>query len=201
MEVNFLFQIIVIIFSVVVHEVAHGYAAYFLGDPTAKYAGRLTLNPLRHLELFGSFLVPLLTYLSPGGVIFGWAKPVPFNPHNLKNKYGKVIVALAGPLSNLLIAFVVALGIRLGGVSWGSTLTFLVLITFVNLTLATFNMIPIPPLDGFKVLEGLLPLRLRFVSQFIEQNTFLIIIILIFTLSLFLDPLVLWLFRVFTGLH
>ncbi len=201
MEVNFLFQIIVIIFSVVVHEVAHGYAAYFLGDPTAKYAGRLTLNPLRHLELFGSFLVPLLTYLLPGGVIFGWAKPVPFNPHNLKNKYGKVIVALAGPLSNLLIAFVVALGIRLGGVSWGSTLTFLVLITFVNLTLATFNMIPIPPLDGFKVLEGLLPLRLRFVSQFIEQNTFLIIIILIFTLSLFLDPLVLWLFRVFTGLH
>lgn len=87
MEINFYFQIAVIIVSIVFHELAHGYTAYFLGDPTAKYEGRLTLNPLKHLEIFGSILVPFITY-ALGGVVFGWAKPVPYNPYNIKNKYG-----------------------------------------------------------------------------------------------------------------
>ena len=90
--------------SVVIHEVAHGYTAELLGDPTARLQGRLTLNPIKHLDMVGSIIVPIITYIS-GGVIFGWAKPVPFNPYNLKNrKWGEGLVALAGPLSNLCIA-------------------------------------------------------------------------------------------------
>ena len=106
-------QIAILIFSVVIHEVSHGLAAYWLGDSTAKYAGRLTLNPLSHMDLWGSFLIPLLLLFSGSGIIFGWAKPVPYNPYNLRNqKWGPVLVGLAGPFSNVLLALVAGVVLR-----------------------------------------------------------------------------------------
>src|SRR3990167_3783928 len=106
MQVGFLFQIIVLIMSAVVYEVSHGYAASLLGDETARYEGRLTLNPLKHLDFVGSFLVPFLAY-SLGGFIFGWAKPVPYNPYNLRpGRWSEAMVAVAGPASNVAIALV-----------------------------------------------------------------------------------------------
>src|SRR3989344_7445171 len=114
MELDFIFQIAVLIMSIVVHEVSHGYAANYLGDPTAKYEGRLTLNPIKHLELFGSIILPTISYLF-AGFIFGWAKPVPYNPHNLRpGRFSEAIVAGAGPLTRLVIALIGGLIIRLG---------------------------------------------------------------------------------------
>jgi Zn-dependent protease len=200
-EIGFIFQIAIIIVSIVFHELSHGYAAYFLGDPTAKYAGRLTLNPFKHLELFGSFIVPLLT-LAFGGIVFGWAKPVPYNPYNLRaKKYGEVIVALAGPASNILIAIVFSLYIRtLGGdIASSPTGQLAVLIVLVNLTLAIFNLIPIPPLDGSKILWGLLPYRWHPVKAFIERNMIAFIIVVILTISFVLSPIVSTLFSLLTG--
>jgi Zn-dependent protease len=200
-EIGFVFQIAIIIVSIVFHELSHGYAAYFLGDPTAKYEGRLTLNPLKHLELFGSIIVPVLTYLI-GGVVFGWAKPVPYNPYNLRmRKYGEVVVALAGPLSNLLIAGVFSIYIRSLGEGIGSSPAgqIAVLIVLVNLTLALFNLIPVPPLDGSKILWGLLPYKWHPVKTFVERNMIAFIIVIIIAVSYVLDPLVTWVFSLFTG--
>jgi len=201
-EIGFIFQIVIIVVSIVFHELSHGYAAYFLGDPTAKYAGRLTLNPFKHLEIFGSFIVPLLTFAF-GGIVFGWAKPVPYNPYNLRaKKYGEVIVALAGPVSNLLIATVFALYIRSIGGDIGSSPAgqLAVLIVLVNLTLAIFNLIPIPPLDGSKILWGLLPYRWHPVKDFIERNMIAFIIVVILTISFILNPIVSTLFSLLTGI-
>ncbi|MDB5204218.1 MAG: peptidase [Candidatus Taylorbacteria bacterium] len=201
MEINFYFQIAVIIVSIIFHELAHGYTAYFLGDPTAKYEGRLTLNPLKHLEIFGSILVPIITY-ALGGVVFGWAKPVPYNPYNIKNKYGEVMVAVAGPISNFLVAFVFALYFRTldaaGMIAPNGQLALLIIM--VNITLGVFNMIPIPPLDGFKVFTGLLPYNFRYIKEYIEKNILLFIVIFIFGFSFVMDPIVAWLFRLMTGI-
>src|SRR4051812_24153791 len=102
-EIEVVYSIIILIFSVIIHEMAHGYAALYLGDPTAKYEGRLTLNPFKHLDLWGSLIVPIITYMA-GGFILGWAKPVPFNPYNLKHpKRDEAIIAIAGPVSNFVI--------------------------------------------------------------------------------------------------
>ncbi len=208
MDINFTFQLAIIIASIVFHELSHGYAAYLLGDPTAKYEGRLTLNPLKHLEWFGSLIVPLLTFLL-GGVVFGWAKPVPYNPYNLNpkkfglpQKAGELIVAIAGPLSNLLIAFVFALYIRTLGIEalLSPVGKISVLIVIVNLTLAVFNMIPIPPLDGFKVLWGILPYRWSHIKTLIERNMLVFLIIFMLTFSIILDPMVAFLFKLFTGI-
>lgn len=200
-EIGIIFQIAIIIVSIVFHELSHGYAAYFLGDPTAKYAGRLTLNPLKHLEIFGSIIVPLLTF-ALGGIVFGWAKPVPYNPYNLRaKKYGEVIVALAGPVSNLFIATAFALYIRSLGGDIGSSPTgqIAVLIVLVNLTLAIFNLIPVPPLDGSKILWGLLPYRWYPVKAFVERNMIAFIIVVIIAISFILDPVVAGLFYLLTG--
>ena len=113
--IDLIFSIAVLIMSIVIHEVSHGYAAYALGDPTAKYADRLTLNPFKHLDMTGSVIVPFITYMM-GGFIFGWAKPVPYNPYNLKNqKWGPAIVGVAGPLSNFVTAAFFGTIIRFGG--------------------------------------------------------------------------------------
>lgn len=112
MEIAF-FQILVLIISAIVHEVAHGYAALYLGDPTAKNLGRLTLDPRPHIDIFGSILVPLFLVVTNSQFIFAWAKPVPYNPRNLRDpKYGELKVAIAGPLTNVLIAFVFAIILR-----------------------------------------------------------------------------------------
>src|SRR3989344_2917234 len=146
-----LFFLIVLIFSVVIHEVSHGYVADKMGDPTARLAGRLTLNPISHLDPIGSFLVPLLSYTF-GGFVFGWAKPVPYNPFALKNpKVAAGKIAAAGPLSNFTLALVFGLLIRLAGTPFGTVLlpvaSFFVIIVTVNIMLGVFNLVPIPPLD------------------------------------------------------
>ncbi len=162
MDTGITLQIIVLIMSVVVHEVSHGYMAYWLGDPTAKYAGRLTLNPAKHLDLFGSIIIPGLLLLTGSSFLFGWAKPVPFNPYNLKNqKYGPALVGLAGPLSNLVMAVVAGMLIKaalLFGVVDGLGLQILAIVVQINVLLMVFNMFPIPPLDGSKLLFAIIPI-------------------------------------------
>lgn len=153
--------IVIVMFSAIIHEVMHGYAADKLGDPTARYAGRLTLNPIPHLDPFGSVLLPLIFALSPGSFFFGWAKPVPYNPFNLTKApyWGEAIVAAAGPASNLVLALLFGLIIRTGLFPMANEIwTYVVLI---NISLMLLNLIPIPPLDGSKILSAILPLPLR----------------------------------------
>ncbi|HVX91504.1 MAG TPA: site-2 protease family protein [Candidatus Paceibacterota bacterium] len=153
------FQLAILILSIVIHEVAHGYAANALGDPTAKLSGRLTLNPLRHIDPMGSIVVPALLVLTNAGILFGWAKPVPYNPYNLRNKrWGEAIVAFAGPGTNLLIAILFGLVARFGAGQLPDPFVNIALVaSFVNLFLGLFNLIPLPPLDGYTTLRGLLP--------------------------------------------
>ncbi len=167
-----IFTIVVLILSVILHEVAHGFAADKLGDPTAKLQGRLTLNPIRHIDPVGSILIPALLVLSNTGMLFGWAKPVPYNPYNLKNqRWGEAIVASAGSLTNLALALVFGLIVRFGaGELPIPFLELSAIICLVNLFLGVFNLIPIPPLDGFTVLRGLLPYRFsRGLHEFEER--------------------------------
>ena len=199
--VDFIFSIAVLIMSVVIHEVSHGYSAYSLGDPTAKHSGRLTLNPLRHLDPFGSVLLPVMTYML-GGFIFGWAKPVPYNPYNLKNqRWGPAIVAVAGPASNVMIALVFGLFLRFGGLVFlpEGSVQILSVIVFINLLLAVFNLIPIPPLDGSKIFFAFTGRIWPDLEYFMEQWGFVILIFFIFFLFRFVFPVVLLLFRLITG--
>src|SRR3989338_2225687 len=145
--IELVFQIVVIIFSVVIHEVSHGFAALALGDRTAEYEGRLTLNPFKHLDPFGSFVVPVISYML-GGIVFGWAKPVPYNPYNLRNqKWGPAVVGVAGPAANLLLAVVFGLLLRFLPGATGSVsglylynfMTIASMITFLTVLLACFN--------------------------------------------------------------
>jgi Zn-dependent protease len=200
--IELFFSIAILIMSVVIHEVSHGYAAYLLGDPTAKYAGRLTLNPVKHLDFFGSFLIPFISYIF-GGFIFGWAKPVPFNPYNLKNpKWNPGVVAASGPLANFSIALVLGLLIRYGApLSFfpASFFQIISLAVFINLVLGFFNLVPIPPLDGSKVLFSFLPYNWRHIQDFLERYGFFILLIFIFFFFQSLLPVILWLFKVITG--
>ncbi|HDO23652.1 MAG TPA: site-2 protease family protein [bacterium] len=201
--IDFIFAIAVLVMSVVIHEVSHGFAANAMGDPTAKYAGRLTLNPAKHLDFFGSFLVPMITYLL-GGFIFGWAKPVPYNPYNLKNqKWGPGAVAIAGPISNFLVAIVFGLIIRFGqiyAVLPASFLQIATLIVFINIILGVFNLVPIPPLDGSKVLFAFFPYKWRHIEEFLERYGFFILLIFIFFFFRLILPIVFSLFKLITGI-
>lgn len=203
MSIDFIFSILILIFSVVVHEVSHGYSAYLLGDNTAKYQGRLTLNPIKHLELFGSFILPTISYIL-GGFIIGWAKPVPFNPYNLRNqRWGEAIVAFAGPLSNICIALFFGLLLRFLPVSLlivSSIGHIFVLIVLTNLVLAVFNLVPIPPLDGSKILFSFFPDSLIDLRQNIEAYGTTVLIFFIFFLWQYLLPIVGFFFRLITGI-
>ncbi len=208
MQIDFIFAIVILIMSVVVHEVSHGWLANMLGDPTARLAGRLTLNPLKHLDPVGSFLVPgvliLLSKLSGGGgLIFGWAKPVPYNPYNLRGgKWGPAAVAAAGPLANLLVMVIFAIALRVISASaFGSpaTLTILSLIVLVNLWLAVFNLVPIPPLDGSKVLFAVLPLRFRELEAWMNRWQLVLILLLLFFVLRPLSVVILKLFNILVG--
>src|SRR3989344_1150411 len=194
-----LFQIAILVMSVVIHEVSHGYAAEILGDPTARLQGRLTLNPLKHLDPVGSIIVPLLTSLS--GFTCGWAKPVPYNPHNLRNqKWGELAVAGAGPLANILLVIIFGLLIRFAGATFGADFANIAaVIIVINLVLAIFNLIPVPPLDGSKILWAFLPERFRQARESMERYSFLLVIVVIFTIWQFLSPLIVWLFSLITG--
>jgi Zn-dependent protease len=157
------FTILVLILSVILHEVSHGYVAEWLGDPTARLQGRLTLNPISHADPIGSVFLPALLVLTNSPFLFGWAKPVPYNPYNLRNqRWGEALVAGAGPATNLLIALIFGLLIRFGGEVFSPEFIALAaVVTYINILLAIFNMIPIPPLDGSKVLMSLIPYHLQ----------------------------------------
>ncbi|MFA5987115.1 MAG: site-2 protease family protein [Candidatus Paceibacterota bacterium] len=192
---NTIFSLAILIMSVVVHEVSHGLTANALGDPTARLSGRLTLNPLKHLDPVGSFLVPLIT--SMFGFTFGWAKPVPYNPYNLRaGKWGPGIVAFAGPASNILVAIFFGIVVRVWGAAGASqgVLEICAMAVFINIFLALFNMIPVPPLDGSKVLFSALPDRMYWVEDFFHRyQLILIFAILVFGLDRILLPLVVFL--------
>ena len=200
-EFNIVFSIIVLIFSVVIHETAHGYMADKLGDPTARLAGRLTLNPISHLDLWGSVIIPVLFYMF-GGFVFGWAKPVPYNPYNISHKYGSALVAGAGPASNLLLALVFGVLIRLAPALSlpGIVIELSIVVVLINIVLAIFNLVPIPPLDGSKILFNLLPYRYDNVRVFLERYGFLLILFFVFFLFDILYPLIEIVFGLFTGL-
>ncbi len=199
--IQIVFTILVVVFSVVAHEVSHGYMAQYLGDPTARLAGRLTMNPIKHIDPMGSIFVPLVTSMLPGGFVFGWAKPVPYNAYNLRDqKWGDSKVALAGPFTNLGIAVIFALFLRLGA-EFVSDPTYAILsqIIGINIGLAIFNLIPIPPLDGSKVLLNALPLRYRYVGDYLERYSLLLILIVVFFLSSYFTPVVRLIYSLLVG--
>ena len=169
--------------SVVIHEVAHGVVAYSLGDPTAKQAGRLTLNPISHLDPFGSFLLPVMLYvMTTGSFVFGWAKPVPYNPYNLRGgKWGPVCVALAGPATNLTLAIIFGVLVQIGGATFSSTFIGLAsVVVVINVLLAFFNLLPIPPLDGSKLLFALFPRHAIFLEEFFARYQLFVLIFILF---------------------
>ena len=192
-----IFLYVIIIASAIFHEYFHGWAAFKLGDPTAKYAGRLTLNPIKHIDPLGTILVPFLMLFFFGGFI-GWAKPVPYNPYNLQDrKYGSTKVALAGPLANLLIALVFGLILRflpVGGFLYFSFSW----ITYINIFLALFNLIPVPPLDGSKLIMDLFPGSGT--MRFLEQS-FVGIFLALALATTFLPRLVSLFYYLFVGNH
>ena len=200
MQLDIIFQILVLILSVVVHEVSHGWVANYLGDPTARLQGRLTLNPLPHIDPIGSVLVPLLLFFTNAGVMFGWAKPVPVNPYNLRGKYGEAIVAAAGPLSNIALAIFFGLLIRLGGALPDSFLHMATLAVIINIVLAIFNLVPIPPLDGSKILFAFLPYHLQNLRDSLERWGFFITLFFIVFLWQFLTPVIGAIFSLLTGI-
>ncbi|HEY4500148.1 MAG TPA: site-2 protease family protein [Candidatus Paceibacterota bacterium] len=189
------FQLIVLIFSVMVHEVAHGAVAYKLGDTTAKDMGRLNLNPLKHIDMMGSIILPLFLFITRSPILIGWAKPVPYNPFNLKNpKTGAALIGIAGPVTNLLLAIIFGILIRIFGVisnfQNGILIEFFQVIVFINVLLAIFNLVPIPPLDGSKALFAILPNRYFGIQRFLEQyGIFLLIAFIMFGFP-FITPII-----------
>jgi len=199
-----IFYIAILIMSVVIHEISHGYMAEYFGDKTARFAGRLTLNPIKHLDLFGSIIVPAFLYITTQGVfIVGWAKPVPYNPDNLRDKkWGTIAVASAGVLANfsLAIIFGIILRISLGYAVPAGFIFIISSIVVVNLGLGIFNLVPIPPLDGSKILFNLLPYSFNKVVTFLENYSLVLIIVFVMFLSNYLFPILAFLFHLITGL-
>jgi Zn-dependent protease len=216
------FSLLVLIFSFMIHEVSHGAVAYKLGDDTAKVMGRLNLNPLKHIDPVGSIFIPLFLTILNSPILFGWAKPVPYNPFNLKNpRQGAALIAGAGPLSNISIAVFFGLLSRLIPLdvsvkemlirSAPSTqiefitsptealfFAFMIII-FINILLAVFNLVPIPPLDGSKILFALLPLRYRQAQDFLEQYGIFILLFFIFFGINIVTPIINILYGIIAG--
>lgn len=187
-----IFPFLIIIYSIVLHELAHGYAAYIQGDGTAARAGRLTLNPLPHIDPIGSVVVPLIAFLSMG-TFFGWARPVPYNPHNIKSNLGVAFVASAGILTNLLLALIAIIAFKVlyvQGILTPELGKAIFTIISVNVSLAFFNLIPIPPFDGMAILEALFP-RISITRSFSYNPLFMIGAILVASVlyGIFVPPI------------
>jgi Zn-dependent protease len=196
----------VILVSMTLHEAMHGFMAYFLGDDTAKVQGRLTLNPLSHIDPFLTIMLPLFLAIA-GGPIFGGAKPVPFNPARVKyGDWGAALVALAGPLTNLLIAFVgfgVAVLMGVGMTTFAASTTLGVILTLVvqvNLGFFIFNMIPLPPLDGSRVLYALAPEFVRRGMEAIERFGVMFILVIVLLANSLIMAYMFWAIGFFLGL-
>lgn len=196
---SLIFFFLIIIPSSIIHEYMHGAVANYFGDPTAKYAGRLTLNPLAHIDPWGTLLMPLLLFMFSGGqFVFAYAKPVPVNPLFLRGRFAGIMVAVAGPLSNFVTA--AAIGTLLRFLPGSAFTSILALIVYANVLLGVFNLVPIPPLDGSKVLFPLLPDSLNGLKDTLERYGFIILLAFIFGAGFkWLLPIIFYFFRLFTG--
>lgn len=198
-----IFQIIILVFSAIIHEYMHGWMAERLGDRTARDAGRLTLNPIPHIDPIGSVLLPFILAFTGAGFVFGWAKPVPFNPYNLRDqKYGAAKVAAAGPLGNFIVALSLGLIARFlfpEAVVTPLFAGFIYLVIFINLLLMVFNLVPIPPMDGSKILAAFLPAAWQI--KFAELERYGLVLVLLFVWFGFgtIMPVIDFLFTIITG--
>ena len=205
-ELQAVFGIAILIMSVVIHEVSHGYVALLFKDQTAKMAGRLTLNPIKHLDPLGSVIVPAILIISNTPFPFGWARPVPVNERNLVGgKKAIILVSAAGVLANMLVAVVFGIFIRLAGIFSFDNQAFLYITSIIvlsNIGLAIFNLIPVPPLDGSKILLGLLPARFIGAIRFLESYSLVLVILLVVLLWKFdfISPVIVFLFQFITGI-
>jgi Zn-dependent protease len=212
MQIDIFFGLVILIVSVILHEVAHGYMANWLGDPTARLAGRLTLNPISHIDPVGSVLLPAILIFTHSPFLIGYAKPVPYNPYNLPGTYDEGLVAFAGPGTNILLALIFGLTIRFGGATLPPDLiTPFATITYINMLLALFNLIPVPPLDGSKVLSALfalvsVPLARgydTFLRNFERMGQLTMMLVLLFVFYFLLMPVftvvISFLFTLLTG--
>ena len=201
-----IFRFAVLIFSVIIHEVSHGLAALQLGDDTAKRAWRLTLNPVRHMDFFGSFVLPLSLFLLSGGAfVIGWAKPVPYDPSRLRNpRLGSGIIAALGPVSNLIVASIFALIIRfvvpISGLPAENLTPLLAYIVFINVLLAVFNLVPLPPLDGSGILFSFFPRQLFALQSFLQRYGFVLLLMFIFFGFQIIVPIVTAIYGFLVGL-
>lgn len=204
-ELNPIFYVVILIMSVVIHEIAHGYAALHFGDTTAKYKGRLTLNPLKHLDMFGSVILPLILVITHAPFLIGWAKPVPYNPENFRpeeRRKGILWVASAGILANLALTILFGIVVR-AGIYLGLPTEVINLsgaIVLINIVLAIFNLVPIPPLDGSKILFSTIGYKSTRFEAWFEKYSIFILLFFIFFLWDFLVPVVFFLFSLVTGL-
>lgn len=194
-----IFSIIVLIFSVILHEVAHGVVAVRLGDPTPRIQGRITLNPIPHIDIFGSIIVPLLLVITGSGVVLGWAKPVQFNERNLTDKkYGSLKVAIAGPLTNIAIALLFS-GLSYLALAFGfftpAFMTIASIVILINLSLFCFNMVPIPPLDGHHVLFALVPASWHRFRETLRRQSLILMLVMVFFLWQIFTPLIFFIYR------
>jgi Zn-dependent protease len=198
-----IFYILILLFSIVIHEVSHGFMAEYFGDDTARNEGRLTLNPIKHIDMFGSIILPAVLVLSHAPFFFGWAKPVPYNPNNLRDlKWGTFWVAAAGVISNIFIAVFFSIIIRFA-TQYSVPPAFYFItssIVLVNLALAIFNLVPIPPLDGSKILFSLLPSSFYGLISFLEQYSLPLLLVFIVFFADYLSPILFFLYKAFTSL-
>jgi len=202
-------QLVVLMFSVIVHEVAHGWVASLNGDNTAKAYGRITLNPFPHIDLFGTIILPLVFLLSGSSMFIGWAKPVPINPSMFRNyRSGLITVSLAGPLSNIFLALIGSLTLYflkstglVHSVFGVAAYQLAFVIIFINVLLFVLNLIPIPPLDGSKVLENFLPHSVRMLFRQFEMYGMILVVILFFSgiFSKVFMPLIAFIINILTG--
>lgn len=201
--IQILFFFLIIVPSSILHEYAHAWAADQLGDPTARHLGRLTLNPVAHIDVWGTIILPLFLLLSTGGrFLFAYAKPVPYNPYNLNNRrWGPALVGVAGPAANLFLAVVFSLIIKLIPITLALTLfgQVLSLIVYANVLLAIFNLVPIPPLDGSKILFAMLPKHSIQLQENLERYGTLILIGFLFFGFGLIMPIVHFVFGLLIG--